>query len=210
MIRDRSTISIKSPCSLPIAPTHVKRILVDESAFNAVEGQPKLIQGFLHRGADGRLLRFADGVTLHRERADFHVLFVYSHVQRPIPDVLGLGTKTIVLGQTVDDARHSLVRGSFQTESLASEKLQPASLVHEQLAPIEKSLGLRKRFDSIQLFLRITAGLREANKQALVAVRTGDLPSPLLDYVFYPHFLQLGIVRTAAEHRRNGFRKRLG
>src|SRR5215216_1773516 len=100
----------KSPHLFGAAPTRVKRVLVDVSTKNTVERQPKLVQCLLHCGTDSCLLRFSHGVTLHRQRPDFHMLFVDTHVQCPVADILRLAVKAIMFGEPADDASHTLAR----------------------------------------------------------------------------------------------------
>src|SRR6266542_256465 len=143
MIRDRSTISIKtSPRLLPVSPARIEWVFVHIRPLDTVEGEPKLVQSFLHRCADRRLLRFAYGISFHRERPYFHVLFVDAHMQRPVADIFGFVLESIMLGQAVDDPRHALISRAFKTKSLAGVKLQPTSLVHQELAPVEKRFSL--------------------------------------------------------------------
>src|SRR4030095_5589242 len=118
----------RTPYLIGAAPTAVKRVLVDVSADNTIERQPKLIQGLLHRRTHRYLLRFGDGVTLHRQRSGLHVLFVDPHVQRPVTNIVRLAFEAIMSGEPADDASHALARGALETKSLAGIKLQPSAL----------------------------------------------------------------------------------
>src|SRR6266545_1095222 len=114
MILERSTISIGGPPWLPVvSPARVERILVDERPLDAVEGEPKLVEGFLYRCANRRLLGLAHGVPFHRERADLHMFFVDAHMQRPVTDIFGFALESVMPGQAIDDARHAFVGSSF-------------------------------------------------------------------------------------------------
>src|SRR5258706_15474759 len=191
-------------------PTRGERIFVDVRALDAIEREPKLIQRLLHRSAHGHLLWFAHCITFDRQRSNFHMFFVDAHMQSPVANIFRLAVKTIMLGEPIDDASHALVGGSFETESLTSIQLQPTTLEHQQFAPIEKRLGLWSRLNPIELFFAPATGFGESNEKLLMAIGSGDLPCPLLDDVLDPHLFQLGIVRTARQHRRDRFWKRFG
>src|SRR5258706_2327063 len=188
-------------------PTRGERIFVDVRALDAIEREPKLIQRLLHRSAHGLLLWFAHCITLDSQRSNFHMFFVDAHMQCPVANIFRLAVKTIMLGEPIDDASHALVGGSFETESLTSIQLQPTALEHQQFAPIEKGLGLWRRLNPIQLFFAPAASFGETNEKLLMAIGSSDLPCSLLDDVLNPHLLQLAIVRTARQHRRDRLRK---
>src|ERR1044072_1775142 len=96
--------------------------MVDVGPFDAIESEPELVQGLLYGRTHGRLLRLTDRITFNRKRPDFHVLFIYAHLERQIADVFRFAFEAVVSGQAVDHPRHSLVGGSLEPKTMAAVK----------------------------------------------------------------------------------------
>src|SRR4029077_17053198 len=139
----------------------VERVLIDKCPFDAVECQPELIEGLLHRISNHRLLRVGYRVSLDGDWADFHMLFVHAHMEVPAADVFRVGVEAVMLSKTIHDPCHPLAGSAFQAKTLARKKFQPTSLIHQQLAPVEESLRLRRRLNAIQLFFGKPTRLRK-------------------------------------------------
>src|ERR1043166_6484006 len=88
------------------------------------------------------------------------MLFIHAHMKGPITNVLRVAVESVMFGKAIDDAGHPLACRPLQAKSLTSKQLQPTSLVHQKSAPGEKRLRLRRRLDTVQLFLSKPACLR--------------------------------------------------
>jgi hypothetical protein len=96
------------------------------------------------------------------------MLFVHAHMERPVADIFRLAIEAVVLGEPANDPGHAFARRAFEAKTLAGVKLQPSALRRQQLAPVEKRLGLGRRFDAVELLLiGVAAALAKRMKSPL-------------------------------------------